>query len=357
MILARYIIRTLLLYMLTVLGALLALISVFNLLEQLDDVGVGSYTLVDAGLYAAMLVPSWMNEFAPVAAFLGGLTGLGRLQQDSELTAMRVGGWSVLRVAVIAAAAGVLLSVAAALAGEYLAPGLAQTAVRMKAERRFGPSMSAAASGWWTLNGSRIVGIDQRPGYPAVTVIELDAAGNVVALGEATGIRPEPDGTATYLGYRETRYAAGGTSERHFDSLPDKSPAVASLLRLSQGTPRYASLRQLVARERQLTRAALDSTDALYQVHERVARMVTAPLLVALAVPVVLGILRSSRQGARLLVGLAIGFTLAIAQDISHSMVMVFRAPPILLAWTPALLTVAAGLAMARAMQPRRRAT
>jgi lipopolysaccharide export LptBFGC system permease protein LptF len=83
--------------------------------------------------------------------------------------------------------------------------------------------------------------------------------------------------------------------------------------------------------------------------------MVTAPLLVLLAVPVVLGILRSSRQGARLLLGLAIGFALAMAQDMAHSLVVVFRAPPELLAWTPALLTIFAGLALARRLHPRAR--
>ena len=69
-----------------------------------------------------------------------------------------------------------------------------------------------------------------------------------------------------------------------------------------------------------------------------------------------LGVLRSSRQGARLLVGLAIGFTLSIAQDVSHSMVLVLHGPPALLAWSPAVLTVLAGLALTRSLLPRRNA-
>lgn len=356
MILSRYIIRTLLVHMLTVLAALLALISVFNFLEQLDDVGVGAYNLPAAGLHAAMMVPSWLTDFAPIAAFLGALTGLGRLQQDSELTAMRAAGWSVRRIAVVAACAGIVLSVTATLAGEYVAPGLAEAAVRMKAELRFGPRMSVGASGWWTLDGPRIIGIDRRPGYPAATIVELDTAGNVSALGEAQGIRLDSMGKVVYLGYRETRYADTGNASLARPTLSENSTAVTSLLRLSQGTPRFSSLRQLVARRQQLERAALDSSDATYEVNERLARLFTAPLLVLLAVPVVLGVLRSSRQGARLLVGLAIGFTLSIAQDVSHSMVLVLHGPPALLAWSPAVLTVLAGLALTRSLLPRRNA-
>ena len=356
MILARYIVKTLLLHMLTVMAALLALISIFNFIEQLDDVGVGAYTVPAAALHAAMLVPSWLTDFAPIAAFLGALTGLGQLQQDSELTAMRTAGWSVRRIALVAACAGVLLSVTAALAGEYIAPGFAEAAVRMKAQLRFGPSMSIGATGWWTLDGPRIIGIDRRPGFPAVTIVELDAAGNVSAIGEAQGIRLDTAGNVVYLDYRETRYTDSGNTSLQRATLGEKNTAVTSLLRLSQGTPRFASLRQLIARRQQLERAVLDSADATYEVHERLARMLTAPLLVLLAVPVVLGVLRSSRQGARLLLGLAIGFALSIAQDVAHSMVIVLHGPPALLAWAPALLTVVAGLVLARSLLAQWRA-
>jgi len=357
MILARYIVRTLLVHMLTVLAALLALITIFNFLEQLDDVGVGAYTLPAAGLHALMLVPSWLMAFAPVAAFLGALTGLGRLHQESELTAMRAAGWSIGRIAIAAACAGTLLSVTATLAGEYVAPRLTQAADRMKAELRFGPHASAGSSGWWTLDGSRMIGIDRRPGYPAVTIIELAADGSVTALAEAQDIHQNVDGTLTYLGYQETRYTSNGTSKRSLDVLPEKSVAVASLLRLSQGTPSFASVSQLITRRRQLEHAALDTSETRYELNERLARMVTAPLLVLLAVPVVMGVLRSSRQGARLLLGLAIGFALSMAQDMAHSLVTVFHAPPALLAWTPALLTVIAGAALARTLRQRPRSS
>ncbi len=355
MILARYIVRTLLAHMLTVLAALLALITVFNFLEQLNDVGVRNYTLPAAALHALMLVPSWFMNFAPVAAFLGALTGLGRLQQDSELTAMRAAGWPIGRIALVAACAGTALALTAMLAGEFVAPRLAQAADRMKAELRFGAQLSAGSSGWWTMDGSRIVGIDRRPGYPMVTIIELGADGNAAALGEAQDIRQAPDGTVTYLGYQETRYSTAGTRIRKFAVLPEKSLAVASLLRLSQGTARFASLSQLIARRRQLERAALDTRETSYELNERLARMVTSPFLVLLAVPVVLGVLRSSRQAARLVLGLAIGFALAMAQDIAHSLVVVLHAPPILLAWTPAMLTFIAAILLVRRLQPAAR--
>ena len=357
MIIARYLIRTLLAHMLTVLMALLALITIFNFLEQLDDVGVGAYTLPAAARHALLLVPSWLCDFAPMAAFLGALTGLGRLQQDSELTAIRAAGWSIRRISVVAAIAGILLAGAAALAGEYVAPRLVDEAIRIKTELRFGPQMSVGSSGWWTLDGSHMVGIDRRTGLPAVTVIDFDGAGNVAALGAAQDIRAQTDGTVLYLDYRETRWSESGTEQRVRQRYPEPSEAVAALLRLSQGTPRYASLSQLATRRRQLEHAALDTRETSYQLNQRVARLIMAPLLVLLAVPVVVGVMRSGRQGARLLLGLAVGFALSIAQDAAHSLVVVVQASPMLLAWLPAVLTVIAIVVLSRLLQGRHAST
>jgi lipopolysaccharide export system permease protein len=333
---------------------LLALITIFNFLEQLDDVGVGAYTLLAAARHALMLVPSWLTDFAPMAAFLGALTGLGRLQQDSELTAIRAAGWSILRISAVAAIAAIALAGAAALAGEYVAPRLVDEAIRIKAELRFGPQMSAGSSGWWTLDGSHMVGIDRRAGFPAVTVIDFDGAGDVVALGAAQDIRAQTDGTALYVDYRETRWSASDTERMSRPQAPEPSLAVAALLRLSQGTPRFASLSQLVTRRRQLEHAALDTRETTYEVNQRVARLVMAPLLVLLAVPVVVGVMRSGRQGARLLLGLAVGFALSIAQDAAHSLVVVVQASPMLLAWLPAVLTIVAIVVLSRLLQGRR---
>jgi lipopolysaccharide export LptBFGC system permease protein LptF len=103
-----------------------------------------------------------------------------------------------------------------------------------------------------------------------------------------------------------------------------------------------------------LEHAALDTRETTYEVNQRVARLIMAPLLVLLAVPVVVGVMRSGRQGARLLLGLAVGFALSIAQDAAHSLVVVVRASPMLLAWLPAVLTVVAIVALSRLLQGRR---
>ncbi len=349
MILIRYILRTVLTHMGTVLLALLGLIAVFNFIEQLDDVGTGTYTLSAAMLHSLLMLPTWALDFAPAAALLGALSGLGRLQQDSEITILRTSGWSVWKIAGIAALAGVILSAGAAMIGEYLAPGLAEAASRMKTERRLGPGVLAGNGAFWTRSGTRVIGIDRRPQFPAATVIEFDAAGRVSGLAEAALVSLDSANNMVYERYRAVRYAGGLASVETEALRRESSPEARSLLRVSQGTRRYSSLRQLASQRVELQRARLPYATSEYKFHERLAKLVTAPLLVLLALPAVLGMLRSAKQGARLVLGLIVGFSLSMLQDVASSLVTVYDAPPALSAWLPAtLIAVVALLLMLR---------
>jgi lipopolysaccharide export system permease protein len=318
MILVRYILRTLLTHMLTVLLALLGLIAIFNFIEQLDDVGTGRYTLASALLHSLLMLPTWALDFAPAAALLGALSGLGRLQQDSEITVLRASGWSIWRLAGIAALAGVVLSGGAAVIGEYVAPGLAEAANRMKTERRLGPGVLAGSSAWWTMAGSRIIGVDRRPEFPAATIIELDAAGRVIGLAEAAVVALDSKDRMTYQRYRAVHYSDYSASVEQIPLVEEVSTEAKSLLRVSQGMRRYSSLRQLAAQRAELQRARLPFATSVYKYHERLAKLVTAPLLVLLALPAVLGLLRSAKQGARLVLGLIVGFSLSMLQRRRH---------------------------------------
>jgi lipopolysaccharide export LptBFGC system permease protein LptF len=262
--------------------------------------------------------------------------------------------------------AGVALSGGAALIGEYVAPGLAEAANRMKTERRLGPGVLAGSSAWWTMAGSRIIGVDRRPEFPAATIIELDAAGRVSGLAEAAAVSVDSSDRMTYQRYRAVHYSDSTASLEQKPLVDEVSAEAKSLLRVSQGTRRYSSLRQLAAQRAELQRARLPYATSVYKYHERLAKLVTAPLLVLLALPAVLGVLRSAKQGARLVLGLIVGFSLSMLQDVASSLVTVYDAPPALVAWIPASLTaVVAGLLLWRltarpkpqagALQDRRR--
>jgi lipopolysaccharide export system permease protein len=83
-----------------VLLLLLSLFSFLALSEELEDVGDGSYELVDALLVVVYGLPALAVNLLPVTVLLGGLLGLGTLANNLELVAMRAAAISTQRISV-----------------------------------------------------------------------------------------------------------------------------------------------------------------------------------------------------------------------------------------------------------------
>jgi lipopolysaccharide export system permease protein len=114
-------------------AVLLPLFSFLDLLDQLDDVGKGTYRVEDAFLHTALLLPRRFVQLAPFIALLGNVIGLGRLAVNSELTALRVAGISPLSISLPPLGVGlILLSFIAALE-QFVAPQLQQRAISSRA--------------------------------------------------------------------------------------------------------------------------------------------------------------------------------------------------------------------------------
>ncbi|MCB1707392.1 MAG: LptF/LptG family permease, partial [Halioglobus sp.] len=81
-----------------VLVLLLSLFGFLALSEELEDVGDGSYELVDALLVVAYTMPALIVDLLPVTVLLGGLLGLGALANNLELVSLRAAAISPVRI-------------------------------------------------------------------------------------------------------------------------------------------------------------------------------------------------------------------------------------------------------------------
>jgi lipopolysaccharide export system permease protein len=150
--LTRYIGRDVLLSTLLIFGALLGLFTFFDLINEMRDVGRGSYTLASALLYVALHVPSRLYELFPVAALIGTLFAIAQLVANSEFTVMRASGASILQVAWAVVRVGIPLAIATFLAGEYVAPPSERLAQNLRAAALGGSTGVVAQqfeSGFW----------------------------------------------------------------------------------------------------------------------------------------------------------------------------------------------------------------
>ena len=150
--LTRYIGRDVLLSTLLIFVALIGLFTFFDLINEMRDVGRGTYTITTALLYVALHTPSRIYELFPVAALIGTLFAVSQLVSNSEFTVMRASGASILQVGWAVVRVGIPLAIATFLAGEYVAPPserIAQTVRAAALGNATGVVAQQFESGFW----------------------------------------------------------------------------------------------------------------------------------------------------------------------------------------------------------------
>jgi len=150
--LTRYVGRDVLAATMLIFAALLSLFAFFDLINELGDVGRGSYTIVNALTYVALHLPARAYELFPVSALIGTLFAISQLVGNSEYTVMRVSGASLVQVGWAVVRVGIPLALATLLAGEFVAPPAERLAQSLRNAAR-GDSSSVVAqqfdSGFW----------------------------------------------------------------------------------------------------------------------------------------------------------------------------------------------------------------
>lgn len=336
-VLDRYIVLVLGRYIALSMAVLLVLAAVFLFVNEQGWTGAGRYGQPQALRYVLMQLPATGLTFLPIAVLLGALLGLGQLARGSELTVLRAAGVSVARIAGSIALTGVLLLPFALMAGEWLAPPLAQSSRITKALERNG-GLGAAQGSAWLRDGERVLRVDAKGG---VAIFDLASPVQLSAITRARATQPLPDGGWQLGDAAQTRFDGRQLSVHEAPAVL-QTTAGGDLLRAASHDPRQQSLRELAADIRAIEARQQDARRQRFAFWSGVARLLAIPLAMLLALPMLLGFLRSSEAGARATVGLVLGLGYFIAQRMVESGALVFDVAPALLAWLPTLLLAAA---------------
>jgi lipopolysaccharide export system permease protein len=158
MILDRYIASSFLKGMIPVLLLLLALFSFMALSEELEEVGEGTFRLIDAFLVVLYTSPRRIVDLMPVTALLGGLMGLGALANYQELIAARGAGMSKARMARPVFQATLVVAVLVVLMQTLLIPVSERAASELRSKSLEATSFNAGGRlEFWTRSGENFV--------------------------------------------------------------------------------------------------------------------------------------------------------------------------------------------------------
>ena len=344
----RYIIVAVLKGVSVVIGVLLAVGIFIELIGQLDDIGNGNYGLSTALTYIALRIPRLAFQVLPAAALVGALLSLGNFAVHRELVVMRTSGISRFRLSFSVGLAGIILMVVTGLLGESVAPSLSAYAREFRAQALHDDLNLSDGQSTWLKDGDHILNLRRQPdaaSFGGVYLFELGPDRELLQVASADTAEIDSDNRWVLGNYSETIFLDQSVqinSARESIRSYNLSPDVLGLSVVRHDLLDMPGLRRYI---QYLNNNELDADRYLIAYWVRVASIISVFFMTILALPFVLGGLRSTGAGARMLVGLMIGLSYYVAAQVFANSGEVFGVDPRVVAGLPigALILITVG--------------
>ena len=314
-ILARYLARAILATSALVLFVLLVLAAIFGFVGELDDVGEGSYGVLDAATYVALTLPGMAYELFAPAVLLGSLLGLGGLAANSELAVMRAAGMSNARIVGAVLLAGLVPALGVVLVGETLMPSAARAAEELRLSALEERASGGAGDGLWVRSGPRYVSIGTVLADRTlldVTVHEFDGTRLVRATRAARASLEDGawwlDGASVTDLDREAATVVR-TERLAWESLAPDAPELVdpSVLSSLSTEPEALSMRQLADQAGYLRANSLESREVELALWTKLAAPLSTLVMLMLSLPFAFGARRGGGAGQKIFLGIMLG--------------------------------------------------
>ncbi len=341
-ILDRYIMSHFVKGVVPVMFLLLALFSFLTLAEELENVGKGTYTQLDAFLVVLYTSPRRIAELLPVTVLLGGLMGLGVMANHQELIAARAAGMSRARMAFPVFVVSLLLAVLVALMQALLIPLSEREATQLRSRSLEETSVEATARlELWTRSGGNIVHVNDVLFNRILSDIEIfstDQDGKLTQLIQAE--QAIIAGVDTWLLQNVVRTRLDGMlvnedtlTQLEWTGLLSAEQADILMLPLESLAP-FELLRYI----RHLQENELDTQNLRVIFWTQMSTLLAVITMGLLSLPMLAGSTRSISASQRILTGGIIGITFYLFQQLSGQMSNLFGLLPSVTIMTPVVL-------------------
>ncbi|MBE1298511.1 MAG: LPS export ABC transporter permease LptG [Alteromonadaceae bacterium] len=334
-----YLARTLLGTTFISLTVLIGLSSLIKYIEQLKNVGRGSYDFTVAGIYVLLSLPRDIEQFFPMATLIGGLIGMGMLASNSELTVMQASGmsrWQIIRSAMKTALLMVLFVMAM---GEFVTPYAESKAKEIRAQAISGGSLFSSDRLTWAKDGEKFVSIGEvvdQNNLRDVNIFSFDEQHNLQSIVAANSAVFINDKWQLNRVKRTTFADTVQTFEIYQTNWQSTlTPDKLSVVRIK---PEALSIRGLQDYIGYLENNSQDAERYSLALWRKILKPVTVGVMLLMALSFVFGPLRSVTMGARTIMGVITGFGFFIANEVFGPLSLVYQIPPFIGALLPSLL-------------------
>lgn len=354
-ILTRYIVKEVLKGSFLALLLLLTLFNLFTFSDELKDLGKGDYQLREIFTYLALTTPSAFYDLVPTGALIGSIFVLGAMANNSEIIAMRAAGVSVFWIIRSVMLAGVFLVVIAVAIGEVIAPDAERAAQLLKTTAQNNRVVMKAKYGIWLREGNSFVNIRQMTGKSQLTDISfyhLDKQHHLKQVKHAQ--------TGDFLGHDQWQLKNVQTTDL-FDNSVNASrkndeqwqtsiaPDLLDIVVVTATTLSSYDLFKYIDFLKENNQKSQTFEAAFWA---RVLNPFVTFVMLLVSTPFVIGIKRGTGVGGRLIIGIIIGLSFKILDQMISNLGIVYNFNPLLMALLPStLVLIAASYAINRLKQ------
>jgi lipopolysaccharide export system permease protein len=319
----RYICARFLWALLLVVCILAVLFSLFDLIQEMDEIGSGKYFLWQAFQYVALTLPGRVLELLPISALLASVLALGLLADRGELQAMQGAGLSVLRICWSVLAAGLVCILCSALMAEFVVPPLDQSARTRRAIALSGSGITIAGGGFWARNGLDFIHV-RKTLYGRipleVDVFRRDKAGRLRAVIHASEADIDSSGRWLLKNVQQKDIGEGGITTRHLASLTLDTLLGPSQVQLQEVPPESLSPSDLYRYAKALRDRGQNAERFEGEFWRKSTMPLTTGAMILLSLTFVFGSPRGSGTGRRIVAGLMAGIGVKLGSDILNNL-------------------------------------
>lgn len=345
-IISRYLTRSILIGtgLLSVLfGGLQLFINFFNELGAITKTG---YNVWQALLYSVLTLPGTVYALYPEVALLAALLVLGALASSHELTVIRTSGFSLFRLTGNLLSAALWIAMLALLIGEGIGPSLTALAKKHKAYVQSNGQMLETQSGIWMRYGHAFyhIGTNINNFYlKDITRYEVDDQYRLSKISYAE--------SAQFIN-KKWEMSNVVSSNLQFEKITLKKEKHAiwdfnislESTHLSLSNPNTMNLFQLYQQVHEREQNNINAANLKLNFWQRILRPFTTLIMIFLAIPFILGPLRSVSIGTRLVSGIIIGLSFFILNELISSLSLVYQIPPLFIVLTGQLIFILFGV-------------
>jgi lipopolysaccharide export system permease protein len=272
---------------------------------------------------------------------LGTLIALTTLNQNSEVVAMKAAGMSAHQVLAPMILASLLVAGVAFAFNETVVVRASRTAEAWSgADYKPIPPDTGVLNNVWALDGQRlvhvrlVVGRGDTARLEGVTIYQREG-GAIAGLIDAQVARQRPGGWRLFDVRMYDTDMNVVRKQATMDTMEGVEPTRFTLARINATSENFASLNQAIADLDRASRPTAAARSGWWHKMSGPMSVVLMPLLAGLAA---FGLARSGQVLVRAAIGMALGFTYFLVDNLSLALGNVGAYPPVLAAWAPFLL-------------------